>query len=80
VIPVYHASAFILQTSRRASKTKTEAEAMNEDVDLTFDEEEAQVQFVDIPKVSESISYVARSSTATSSNKDLAHKEQELVY
>jgi hypothetical protein len=53
---------------------------MNEDVDLTFDEEEAQVQFVDIPKVSESISYVARSSTATSSNKDLAHKEQELVY
>jgi hypothetical protein len=43
----------IRQTSRRASDTKTEAEALDEDVDLTFDEEEAQAQFEDIPKVPE---------------------------
>ena len=53
MIPVCHASAFILQTSRRASDIKTEAEAeaeaIDEDVDLTFDEKEAQGQFEDIP-------------------------------
>jgi hypothetical protein len=70
----------ILQTSRRASDTKTEAEPLDEDVYLTLDEKEAQAQFEDIPKVPERVSYAAGSLADTSSNKDLAHTEQELVH
>lgn len=79
-IPVCYTLAFILQTSRRASDNKTEAEAMDEDVDLTFDDEKAQAQFEDIPQVPESVPYAAGLLADISSNKYFARKEQELVY
>jgi pre-rRNA-processing protein RIX1 len=66
----------ILQTGRRATEAETETEAMDEDEDSASDDEEEE------PLPAESVSEVREdnaSSTNTSSNKDVALKEQELV-
>jgi hypothetical protein len=69
----------IFCTSRGASGTKTEAKALDEDVDLTFEDEETRAKSEDIPKIPESASCAAGSLADTPSNKDLFRKEQELV-
>lgn len=69
----------ILQTGRKATDAETEAEDIDEDGDSVSDEEEDQAPTEDIPEIPESLSQPAGSSIDTSSNKDLAHKEQELV-
>ncbi|KAH0176918.1 hypothetical protein KCU86_g15767, partial [Aureobasidium melanogenum] len=69
----------ILQTGRKATDAEMEAEVMDEDGDSVSDEEEDQAPTEDIPEIPESLSQPAGSSIDTSSNKDLAHKEQELV-
>jgi pre-rRNA-processing protein RIX1 len=66
----------ILQTGRKATEAETETEAMDEDEDSASDDEEEE------PLPAESVSEVREdnaSSTNTSSNKDVALKEQELV-
>ncbi|KAG9688302.1 hypothetical protein KCU95_g10394, partial [Aureobasidium melanogenum] len=69
----------ILQTGRKATDAETEAEAIDEDEDSVSEDEEDQVPAEDITEIAESMSHAAGSSIDTSSNKDLASKEQELV-
>lgn len=69
----------ILQTGRKATDTENEVEAMYEDEDSASDDEEDQARAEDLLTIPESVSNGATSSLDASSNKDVAHKEQELV-
>lgn len=53
---------------------------MDEDVDLTFDDGQAQAQFEDIPQVPKTVAYTVELLADISSNKAFVHEEQELVY
>ncbi|KAI4723504.1 hypothetical protein E4T48_00239 [Aureobasidium sp. EXF-10727] len=66
----------ILQTGRKATEAETEADAMDEDGDSASENEEEQTQAEEMPELPED---AAGSSAGVSSNKDVAHKEQELV-
>ncbi|KAK5999804.1 hypothetical protein QM012_005210 [Aureobasidium pullulans] len=69
----------ILQTGRKVTDTENEVEAAYEDEDSASDDEEDQARADEALTIPESASNAAGSSMDASSNKDVAHKEQELV-